>query len=490
MSIDTNDLAVWLPAPDEGPVGYARRGGLLVPASLPTAPAVPALAAPGTAGAPAAGTDVAPVVLEPELVDQDVVGPDEQLPEPVRMPRRWWRVRQRAVDTGADDAAQQLSQRLGADRAVVQVGRHDEVVRKLGAATHEEDQARVRQWRMTARQARRQQAKDASEQARLDALYRRASREGHRAKIRAAILSSAEMRALRLARVRTVTLFVLLPVLLVLAGFSTAGAQAGAVELMNLVEGSPMWQAAWGIEPALITIVALVIVVRAILRSSGGDTDWKATAIEWGALGMSLWLNVVGGWQGDWSWAGIGTGLVTALPHTVGPLGCAGTALLIGLIDGYVTAAKPWDNAESVDKLLDALKVDRPQSPQVPPVPQLLTAPVPPVPATVPVPGAVPLPTRTAAGTAGTGGRRHRPVPATGTRRPTLTARTGQPAQPGTAKTAARAFWDTEVAAGRTPTGTDLARAAGRDGDPTGVFRRYARDWAAELLGAPRDAAS
>jgi hypothetical protein len=71
-----------------------------------------------------------------------------------------------------------------------------------------------------------------------------------------------------------------------------------------------------------------------------------------------------------------------------------------------------------------------------------------------------------------------------------LTARTGQPAQPGTAKAAARAFWDTEVKAGRTPTGTDLARAAGRDGDPTGVFRRYARDWAAELLGAPRDAAS
>jgi hypothetical protein len=446
------------------------------------------------------GTDVQAAVMEPELVDQDetvdgeAVDDDvEQKPEPVRAPRRWWWVRRPAVDTAADDAAQQLSQRLGADRAVVQVGRHDEVVRKLGAATHEEDQARVQQWRTTARQARRQQAKDAAEQARLDALYRRASREGHRAKIRAAILSSAEMRALRLARVRTATLIVLLPVLLVLAGFSTAGAQAGAAELMNLIEGTPMWQAAWGIEPALITIVAYVIVVRAILHSSGGRTDWKATAIEWGALGMSLWLNVVGGWQGDWSWAGVGTGLVTALPHAVGPLGCAGTAFLIGLIDGYVSTAKPWDNAESVDKLLDTLKVDRPQSPQVPPVPQLLTAPVPPVPpvpAAVPVPGAVPLPARTAAGTAGTGGRRHRPVPATGTRRPMLTARTGQPAQPGTAKAAARAFWDTEVKAGRTPTGTDLARAAGRDGDPTGVFRRYARDWAAELLGAPRDAAS
>ena len=39
-------------------------------------------------------------------------------------------------------------------------------------------------------------------------------------------------------------------------------------------------------------------------------------------------------------------------------------------------------------------------------------------------------------------------------------------------------FWEAEVAAGRTPTGADLARAAGRDNDDTGQFRRYARQWA------------
>ena len=452
------------------------------------------------------GTDVQAAVLEPELADQDesVDGEavddvaDDQKPEPepepapVRAPRRWWWVRRHAADTAVGDAAQQLSQRLGADRDVVQVGRHDEVARELGEATHEVDLARVRQWRTTARQARRQQAKDTAEQARLDALYRRASREGHRAKIRATILASAEMRALRLARVRTVTLIVLLPVLLAFAGWSTTGVQAGTVRLLGLQDQSPAWWAAWGVEPGLITIVAWIIIVRAILHSCGGRTDWRATAVEWTALGMSLVLNIVGGWHGDWSWAGLGTGLAGALPHTVGPLGCAGTAFLIGLIDHYVSTARPWDGADSVDKLLHEIDVDRPQIPQVPPVPQLLTAPVPPVPATVAVPGAVPLPARTAPGTAGSGARRHRPVPAAGTRRPALTARTGRTAatQPGTAKAAARAFWDTEVAAGRTPTGTDLARAAGRDGDPTGVFRRYARDWAAELLGAPRDVAS
>ena len=48
-------------------------------------------------------------------------------------------------------------------------------------------------------------------------------------------------------------------------------------------------------------------------------------------------------------------------------------------------------------------------------------------------------------------------------------------------KAAARAHWDTEIAAGRpTPNGVDLAKAAGQEGDDTGVFRRWAREWAAE----------
>lgn len=50
----------------------------------------------------------------------------------------------------------------------------------------------------------------------------------------------------------------------------------------------------------------------------------------------------------------------------------------------------------------------------------------------------------------------------------------------GAKKAAARTFWDIEVAAGRTPTGGDLAKAAGQDNDETGVFRRWAREWAAE----------
>lgn len=429
--------------------------------------------------------DAEPVDTEPVDEPDDVDVLDETDVEPARAPRpRWWaRLRRRAAvaETDIEDAAQLLFARLHADRAVVQVGRHDEVTRQLGAATHEVDLAQVQQWRTAARQARKQQRRDAAEEARLAALYRRATREGARAKIRATILGSAEMRALRLARVRTVTLIVLLPVLLAFAGWSTTGVQAGVVRLLDLEDRSPMWWAAWGVEPALITLVALIIVVRAVLRSSGGDTDGKASAVEWTALGMSLVLNVAGGWIGSLSLSGLATGLITALPHTVGPLGCAGTAFLIGLIDYYVTAAQPWAGAPS----LDTLDLGRPPVPQVPPVPQMLTVPGPvAVPVNTPVPGAVPATAST--GTAGTG--RRRAVPAAGTRRPALTARTGRAGtaapQPGTAKAKARAFWDTEVKAGRTPSGTDLARAAGRDGDPTGVFRRYARDWTAEIEGA------
>lgn len=458
-----------------------------------TADPLPIMAAadetPGTGLKPVpTGRDDPDKVTDGEAIDDVLDGPE---PEPVRAPRRWWPWPRRRptvdVDAG-DDAARALFQRLDADRAVMQVGRHDEVFRELGAATHEVDLARVRQWRAAARRARKQQERDAAEEARLAALYRRATREGARAKVRATILRSAEMRALRLARVRTVTLIVLLPVLLAFAGWSTTGVQAGAVRLLDLADRSPMWWAAWGVEPGLITIVALIIVVRAIVNSCGGRTDWKAGAVEWTALGMSLLLNVVGGWHGDWSWSGFGTGLATALPHTVGPLGCAGTAFLIGLIDSYVTAANPWAEAPSVD----TLDLGRPSVPAVPPVPQLLTIPglaASPVPAAKPVMAAVPA-AKPATASTGTGIRRPRAVPAAGTRRPALTARTGRAgtaAQPGTAKAKARAHWDAEIAAGRTPTGTDLARAAGRDGDPTGVFRRYARDWATEIGGA-RDA--
>jgi hypothetical protein len=91
----------------------------------------------------------------------------------------------------------------------------------------------------------------------------------------------------------------------------------------------------------------------------------------------------------------------------------------------------------------------------------------------------------------GTGRARHAVVAAHAGTGQVVTARTAVPAgERGAKKAAARAYWETEVAAGRTPAGGDLAKAAGQDGDETGVFRRWAREWAAELAPAEGGGAS
>jgi hypothetical protein len=359
-----------------------------------------------------------------------------------------------------------LREQLAAERDLQTVQREDVWARRATAVQHELALAAVDEQETGAKRARRERVRDALEADELAALYRRAASSGTRARIRALIQGSAEMRALRIAKVRTVALWAGLPVLAAFAAWSTTGVQAGVVRLLDLDDRSASWWASWAMEPALIAIVALIIIGRAVLSSSGGKTDWRATVAEWSALGLSLALNIAGGWHGGWD------GLATALPHAIGPLGCAGTAFLIGLFDSYVTDARPWDDAPRLEEL------------------GLIPDTSSPVPAPVPVPvvASVP-PTGTGrAGTArpGTGPGRPRPVPAASTGRRALASRTGAnagtgPDGQGSAKAAARAFWEAETAAGRTPSGADLARAAGRDGDETGVFRRYARDWAAEL---------
>lgn len=409
-----------------------------------------------------------------------------------------------AAVEAAGPAAAELRGELVAARELVAVQREDDWLRRVQAAEHHIAMADVDEQTAAAERARRARARDAQEADELGQLYRRASRSGARAQIRAQIQGSAEMRALRVASVRQVALVAGLPVLAAFAAWSTTGAQAGVVRLLHLAPDSPSWWASWGMEPALITIVALIIIGRAILRASGGDTDWRATVAEWTALSLSLALNIFGGWVGGAFWAGAGS----ALPHSIGPLGCAGTAFLIGLFDGYVTVARPWDGAPRLADLdlvpavpvADATAVPAP----------VLAVPVPPVPkrttgtgtrpaaaGTTAATGTRPVAVRATAaalpavpGRASTGPGRARAVAAasgTGGRR-AISARTGTGAVPGSAKAAARMFWDTETAAGRMPTGAELARAAGKDNDDTGVFRRYAREWAEQARGGGTDA--
>lgn len=249
------------------------------------------------------------------------------------------------LPTGTADAAD-LRGHLSDERAIVAVNREHEWVSIAQDTQHRIRIDDVAEAAARAKRTRKQRAKDATEDAKLADLYRAAKAAGHRASLRAKMNASAEVRAVRLAKMRTFLLIAGLPVLLAFAAWSTTGVQAGFAKLMDLSEEDPGWWSAWAVEPALITIVAGIIIGRAILRSSGGDTDRRADLIEWAALGSSLALNVFGGWHGE-GWSALGA----AIGHSLGPIGAAGTAYLMGVFDAYIAQADPNKDAKRLDEL-------------------------------------------------------------------------------------------------------------------------------------------
>ena len=270
---------------------------------------------------------------------------------------------------GAATAAD-LRGHLSAERDILAVNYEHQWVSLAQDAEHGIRTADLHERQARVERSRRQRAKDDAEAAKLADLYRAAKSAGARARVRAEMYASAEMRALRITKMRKVTLLAGVPVLLAFAAWSTTGVQAGVVELLNLTDGDPSWWSAWGVEPALIAIVALIIVGRAMLRTSGGDTDWRATFAEWVALSTSLALNIAGVWDGSTATFG------GAVAHSLGPIGAAGTAFLIGLFDSYLSRATPWEGAKTLADLgfdvePDTRNDDAAQPPALPPVTQL-----------------------------------------------------------------------------------------------------------------------
>ena len=249
------------------------------------------------------------------------------------------------LDYGQREAAR-LRAELAAQRAIEAVRREDTRARVADHMAHDAAMADLAERQAIAAQQRRERAREAAAQEALVALYRRAINAGARARIRADISRSAEMRAIRIARMQRATLAIGLPVLAGWAAWSTTGVQAGMVRLLGLEAGSPGWWAAWLVEPLLITIVAGLIVLRAVLRMSGGDVDERAARAEWTALTVSVVLNMVGGWttRVD-SWAAVPTAVAEAIGHSLGAIGAAGTAWLLGVVIDYTTTARPWDGA-------------------------------------------------------------------------------------------------------------------------------------------------
>lgn len=168
----------------------------------------------------------------------------------------------------------------------------------------------------------------------------------------ARIRRSGEAVALRLEATRRLVLAVLLPALVCFGAWSTAGVQAGAVAMTHAAAGSPMWWALWALEPALIAIVAVVVLVRVrLLGAVQGDDAHTirdvltaAERLMWGALAVSLVLNTVGHWPDTLSGAG------ALLFHALGPIGAAATVHLIGVLLEGVEAV-PIPKTEAADTL-------------------------------------------------------------------------------------------------------------------------------------------
>lgn len=177
-----------------------------------------------------------------------------------------------------------------------------------------------------------------------------------RAKLAADIAQSAEARALRVQRTRTLTLAALMPVLAAFAGWSTAGVHAGAAAMTGAAPFTAMWWMLWLLEPALIGIVGWVILCRARLESSGGSLPPEANKIMWGCLAVSILLNTVGHWPEEFSGTAVG-GLIA---HSLGPIGAAMTAHLIGVIEKGIAAARPTEGPGV--KTLAELAADRDDS--------------------------------------------------------------------------------------------------------------------------------
>ncbi|MFI6228656.1 hypothetical protein ACIBCR_15245 [Micromonospora echinospora] len=241
-----------------------------------------------------------------------------------------------------------LKQRLAHARDVAAVKRHDKQLRHVQAVSHRVTMANATEWATTIERARRERTRDATGAAQLAELHRWAASEGERARIRADIERSAEMRALRIASVRRYTMRVGVPVMAGFAAISTPGVQKGMVNLLNLETGSVYWWTAWAVEPLLIAVATSIIVVKSILKRSGGWTDWRADTAKWGALLFSVALNMLGGWNGDGDTM---KAAGEALGHSVGALGAAVTAWLIGVIVDYASKAKPWDGVPRLKDL-------------------------------------------------------------------------------------------------------------------------------------------
>ncbi|MGW4791793.1 hypothetical protein ACWEPC_05170 [Nonomuraea sp. NPDC004297] len=245
-----------------------------------------------------------------------------------------------------DLPAGDLAELLQRERSSADVRRADELARARAQAAHQGARADLATETRIGELDRAEREASAKADAELARMYRTALASGERIRIAAGLSRSAEARALRLERLRTLNLTVLVPVLLGFAAWSTTGVQHGAARLMGVTSHDPMWWALWLLEPVLIGAVVWVIIARARLAASGGKLRQSAERIAAGCLATSVLLNLAaaaptpGQGQNGWMVAG------AMVAHAIGPLGAAFIAHLIGVVDASVSTADPWHDEQ------------------------------------------------------------------------------------------------------------------------------------------------
>jgi DNA-binding transcriptional ArsR family regulator len=190
----------------------------------------------------------------------------------------------------------------------------------------------------TVRSAYARRRADRRARERQAAIRRRALLAGEVAAARAEVAGSGEARAEQVRTTRTLALCLLLPVMVAFGAWSTAGVQAGMVAMLGLAADSPAAAMAWAVEPALLGTVAGIIVIRARLQAAGGDLDERARTVEFGALTISVVLNMAGHWPTEFT----GAAVASVAGHALGPIGAAGAAYMLAVVQDGVADADPW----------------------------------------------------------------------------------------------------------------------------------------------------
>ncbi|MGW3771307.1 hypothetical protein [Actinomadura verrucosospora] len=263
---------------------------------------------------------------------------------------------------GESVSPEELARELGRERELAAARRADELERARAEAGHGRARAEVATESRLAELARAEREADVQAEAELARMYREFRASGERTRVRSLMARSGEARALRLERLRSRNLVILVPLLVGFGLWSTTGVQQGAARLMSVTSHSAVWWVLWGLEALLIGVVCWIIVVRARLATSGGKLSASAEKIAVGCLTTSIFLNLVAAIPaGDGphvsGWAVPGA----MFAHAIGPVGAALVAHLIGIIDGSISDADPWHDSDGQEvPRLAAMDLGRP----------------------------------------------------------------------------------------------------------------------------------